>query len=131
MPPIGMLPPKQQQKKAVSANQMDKQRLRSNLCRTMFQQKRRADEMANGIDVCNSSSATKSKKKRSSLPLQRLQATKLRLGLPNVLNKNQSFRHVLCAIWYPSCFKFLLLSKCNSKRISNLYMESVSVLLPS
>ena len=52
MQPIGM-PPKQQQKKAVSANQSHKQRLKSNLRRTMFQQKKRAEELANGMDVRN------------------------------------------------------------------------------
>ena len=46
------------------------------------------------------SSATKSKKKRSSLPLRRLQATKRRLGLPNALNKNQShgFPGLTCSV---------------------------------
>ena len=41
MPLIGMPPPKQQQQKAVLANQMEKQarRLKSDLCRTMFQEK--------------------------------------------------------------------------------------------
>ena len=42
----------------------------------------------------------------SSLPLQRLQATKWQLGLPNVLYKNQSIPHVLCAIRYPSRSNF-------------------------
>ena len=49
MPPIGMLPPKQQQKKAVSASQMKKQRLKGDLRRTM----RLAVVLANGMDVCN------------------------------------------------------------------------------
>ena len=54
MLPIGMPPPKQQKNKAVPANQMDKQQLKSNLlCRTVFQQKKRAEEQANGMDVCN------------------------------------------------------------------------------
>ena len=54
MPPIGMPPPKQQ-KKAVSANQMEKQQLKSDLHRTMFQQKtlQRAEELANGMNVRN------------------------------------------------------------------------------
>ena len=48
-----MQPLKQQQKKAVSANQMENQRLKSDLCRTMFQHKMRAEELANGMDVRN------------------------------------------------------------------------------
>ena len=130
----GMPPPKQQQEKAVSANIMEKQRLKSDLPRTMFQQKKRAEKLANGKDVLNAALEKlgyKVKKKRSSRPLQRLQATKLRLGLPNALNKNQSFPHVLCAIRYQSRSKLLLLSKCNSKRISNLKMKSASVQLLS
>ena len=55
MPPIGLQPPnlKQQKKKAVSANQMDKQRLKSDLRRAMFQHKKLAEELANGMDVRN------------------------------------------------------------------------------
>ena len=44
---------------------------------------------------------TKSKKKISSLSLQRLHATKQLLGLPNMLNKNNNIPDVLCAIMYP------------------------------
>ena len=53
--PFGMPPQRQQnlKKKAVSANQMEKQRLKSDLRRTMFQQKKRAEELANGMDVRN------------------------------------------------------------------------------
>ena len=76
MPLIGMLPPKQQQKNS-GFSQSNGQAATAELC-------------------------SKSKKTRSSLPLQRLQATKLRLGLPNVLNKNQTFPHVLCAIRFSS-----------------------------
>ena len=47
-----MLPLKQQQK-AVPVNQMEKQRPKSSLHRTMFQQKKLAEEVANGMDVLN------------------------------------------------------------------------------
>ena len=50
-------PPKQQQQKAVSANQMGKQRLKSELPRTMFQRKKRAEELVNGMDVRNAAAA--------------------------------------------------------------------------
>ena len=53
MQPIGIMPPKQQQKKAVSASQMKKQRLKGDIRRTMFQQMRLAVVLANGMDVCN------------------------------------------------------------------------------
>ena len=53
MQPVGMQPPKQQQKKAVSANQMEKQRLKSYLRWTLFQQKKRGEELANGMDINN------------------------------------------------------------------------------
>ena len=78
----------------------------------MYQKKKRAEEQFENrqfVEMAwmfamphSSSSATKSKKKRSSLPLQSLQAKRLQLGLPTVLNKNQSFPHVLCVIRYPS-----------------------------
>ena len=53
------MPSRKQQnmkKKAVSANQMDKQRVKSNLRRTMFQQMKRAEDLANGMDVRNTAS---------------------------------------------------------------------------
>ena len=60
-------------------------------------------QMARPSTTLHSSSlSTKSKKKRSSPSLHKRQATKLRLGLPNVLNKNISIPPVLCAILYPS-----------------------------
>ena len=55
MQPIGMPSLKEQnmKKKAVSANQKDKQRVKNDLRRTMFQQKKRAEDLANGMDVRN------------------------------------------------------------------------------
>ena len=55
MQPIGMPSRKQQnmKRKVVSSNQMDKQRVKSDLHRTMFQQKKQAEDLANGMDVCN------------------------------------------------------------------------------
>ena len=55
MQQIGMPSRKQQnrKKKAVSANQIDKQLVKSELRRTMFQQKKLADDLANGMDVRN------------------------------------------------------------------------------
>ena len=100
---IGMLAPEQQQKKVISAKQIDKQRLKCNLSRTVFQQKRLAEELANSIDVCNTTLeqlSHKVKEEEIITALQRLQATKQRLGLPNVLNKNQSIPYVLCALQY-------------------------------
>ena len=61
------------------------------------------NEMAWPFPTPHSSSlAIKSKKKRSSRSLQMLKVKKLLLGLPNVLNKNNSIPHVLCVIRYPS-----------------------------
>ena len=37
---------------------MDKQRLKSDLCRTMFQLKKRAEVLANDMDVRNATAAT-------------------------------------------------------------------------
>ena len=53
MQPIGKPSRKQQntKKKAVSANRMNKQQVKSDLRRTMFQQKKRAEDLANGMDV--------------------------------------------------------------------------------
>ena len=55
MQPIGMPSLKEQnmKKKAVSANRMNKQQVKSDLRRTMFQQKKRAEDLANGMDVYN------------------------------------------------------------------------------
>ena len=57
MHPIGMPSCKEQnlKKKQVSSNQKDKQRVKSDLRRTMFQQKKKkqAEDLANGMDVCN------------------------------------------------------------------------------
>ena len=61
--------------------------------------------------------STKSKKKRSSLYLQKLKVKKLLLGLPNVLKKNSSIPHVHYAIPYPSHSKRHRLSKWRNKRI--------------
>ena len=52
----------------------------------------------------SSSMATKSKS--SSRSLQKLKVKKPLLGLPNVVNKNTSIPHVLCAILYPSHSNF-------------------------
>ena len=43
----------EQKKKAVSANQMDNQQVKRYLRRTMFQQKKRAEDLANSMDVRN------------------------------------------------------------------------------
>ena len=84
MQPIGM-PPKQKKKKAVSANQMDKQWWKAIFLELCFNKRSRKNNWQMAwmfVTPHSSSSATKSKK---------LQATKLRRGLPNVQNKNQSF----------------------------------------
>ena len=49
----GMQAKKKKKKKAVSTKQMEKQRLKSDLRRTMFQQKKRAEELADGMAVRN------------------------------------------------------------------------------
>ena len=66
--------------------------------------------------------ATKSKKKGSSRTLHKLQATKRRLGLPNVLNKNINIPPVLCAILYLSDSK----RPRPSKRKSEMIVKSAS-----
>ena len=73
-----------------------------------YQQKKRAEELANGTAL--EQLTTKSKKKRSLLSLQKLKVKKLLHGLPNVLNRNKSIPYVLCAILYPSHFKLPRLS---------------------
>ena len=63
-----------------------------------FQQRKRAEELTNGMVLRNAALeqlATKSKKKRSSRSLQKLKVKKPLLGLPNVLNKNNSIPHLL------------------------------------
>ena len=80
------------------------------------------------------SSATKSKKKKKIITAPAKAAgDETATWAPNALNKNQSFPHVLCAnqVRYQSRSKLLLLSKCNSMRISNLNLKSASIqLLP-
>ena len=85
------------------------------------QQRKQAEELTNGMALRNAAFEqlpTKSKKKRSSRSLQKLKVKKLLLGLPNVLNKNNRIRPVLCAILYPLHSKHprLGLSKWKSKR---------------
>ena len=89
-----------------------------------FQQRKRAEELTNGMAIRNAALeqlAHKSKKKRSSWSLHKLQATKRRLGLPNVLNKNISIPLTLC--YYVS-----LASKRPrpSKRKSQKFVKSAS-----
>ena len=109
-----------QPKRRMSEAQMEKKTQRDSDRINQFQQKKLAEQLAIGMAVRNATLeqlGTKSKKKRSLRPLQRLLVKKLLHGLPSVLNKSNSIPHVHCAIRYPSRSKLLLLSKFNSKRI--------------
>ena len=82
---------------------------------------------------CANKADTKSKKKRSSLSLQRLlQVKKLLHGLPSVLNKNNSIPQVHCAIRYPSCSKLLKVIKIQqqeNRAISNSDVDQLCSLI--
>ena len=85
-----------------------------------FQQRKWAEELTNGMVLHNAALeqlGQTSKEKRSSRSLQKLRVKKPLFGLPNVVNKNNSIPHVLCAILYPSHSKPPKLSKWKSKRI--------------
>ena len=145
MLPIGMPPQRQQnlKKKAVSANQMEKQRLKSDLRRIMFQQKKRAEELANGMDVRNAALEKlgyKAKEEEIITASAKAAGDEVATWAAKCAEQKPKFpSRALCysvsvalhAIPYQSRSKLLLLSKCNSKRISNLNLKSASVQLPS
>ena len=132
-----MLPPKQQQKKAVSANQMEKQRLKSELCRTMFQQKKRAEELANGMDIRNAAAALLQSQIRTDHHCLckgcRRRSCDLGCRMCWIKTKISLTYFVLlsiCCTQSSSCRQNTTARLC-CKRISNLNLKSASVVLPS
>ena len=100
----------------------------------MFQQKKRAEELANGMDVCNATLEQlgyKVKEEAIITAFAKAPGDEAATWAAKWAEQKPNFPHVLFAIWCPSRSKLLLLSKCNSKRISNLILKSMSVLLPS
>ena len=137
MQPIGMQimqPPKQKKKKAVSANQMDKQRLKINLLGTMFQQKKQAEELANGMDCRNATLEQfcyKVKGEEISTPSAKAAGHKAASWAAKCAEQKPKFpSRILCYSVSVALQALLLclLSKCNSKKISNLNLKSESVL---
>ena len=91
-----------------NTNRLETRRLREMLIESISFNKR--SELKNWATAWpfasphSSSSNTKSKKKRSSWALPRLQETKRLLWLPNVLNKSNSIPHILC-YWLSLAFQ--------------------------
>ena len=118
-------------KRMMNETQIEKKEQRDTDRLKQYQQSKRAEELANGMVLCNTALEQLGHKIKEeeiitvSGTVKNLKVKKLQHGLPNVLNRNNSIPHILCAL-YPSHSKLTRLSRWKSKRIAKSATEMCS-----